>query len=135
MTYLLDANVCIHCLRKKGNALVKQRVTSHPPSEIALCSVVTAELFYGAETSATPAANWVQVEAFVRQFTALPFGEPEARAYARIRADLAAQGKIIGHYDLFIAAIAITSGLILVTHNTGEFSRVRGIRLDDWEVP
>lgn len=100
-----------------------------------MCSVVTGELFYGAEVSADPAGNAAQVEAFVRPFASLPYGEPEARAYARVRADLQSRGEVIGHYDLMIAAIALVHGLTLVTHNVGEFSRVPGLVIEDWEVP
>jgi tRNA(fMet)-specific endonuclease VapC len=54
-------------------------------------------------------------------------------AYGQTRADLAAQGLQIGPNDLMIAAIGLANGLIVVTHNTGEFQRVRGLAVEDWE--
>ncbi|WP_442921628.1 PIN domain-containing protein [Microcoleus sp. Aus8_D2] len=54
--------------------------------------------------------------------------------YGEIRAQLAASGTPIGPNDLLIASIALANNLILVTHNTREFSRVEGLRLEDWEI-
>ncbi len=53
--------------------------------------------------------------------------------YARVRADLTGSGAPIGPNDLLIAAIALADDLILVTHNTDEFGRVKGLRMEDWE--
>ncbi|HSL81928.1 MAG TPA: PIN domain-containing protein [Thermoanaerobaculia bacterium] len=64
--------------------------------------------------------------------TLLPFGAAEARAAARIRAGLEAQGRTIGPYDILIAATALARGEVLVTHNTEELGRVEGLRLEDW---
>ncbi len=63
------------------------------------------------------------------------FDDRAARIYGRIRANLTARGTPIGANDLLIAAIALEAGLILVTHNTGEFGRIAGLALDDWELP
>jgi tRNA(fMet)-specific endonuclease VapC len=135
MKYLLDTNACIHSLRTKGNALVKQRVGQHPPSDLALCSIVTAELRHGAAVSAKPAAGHAQVNAFVTRFIILPFDDAAASRYAEIRADLEARGIVIGDFDMMIAAIALIHGLIVVTHNTRDFSRITGLVLEDWEIP
>ncbi len=68
-------------------------------------------------------------------FPSAPFDDASAEAYGRLRADLAAEGMLIGPNDLMIAAIALTHGLIVVTHNTAEFSRVAGLTLEDWQTP
>jgi tRNA(fMet)-specific endonuclease VapC len=107
----------------------------HPSVEIALCSVVSAELWYGAERSHNPTREHARVDAFVGQFDSLPFDTDAARIYARIRHHLATLGLPIGPYDLQIAAIALAHNLILVTHNTTEFSRVPGLTQEDWEIP
>ena len=70
---------------------------------------------------------------FVDQFVSLPFDDRCALIYGRLRADLANAGTPIGSNDLLIAAIALANDLILVTHNVREFSRVRGLKLEDWE--
>jgi tRNA(fMet)-specific endonuclease VapC len=97
--------------------------------------VVIAELLYGAERSARPAANRAQVLAFAQAFASLPFDDGAADAFACLRADLEARGLPIGPYDMEIAAIALRHNLILVTHNTAEFGRIAGLRLEDWEAP
>ena len=135
MTFLLDSNVYVQWLRKKGSALVKVRVAATPPSDVPLCSVVLGELLHGAEVSANPAKNRAEVLAFAGVYQSLPYGDPEAADYARIRAHLGSSGLLIGHYDLMIAAIVLTHNLTLVTHNTAEFSRVPGLQVVDWELP
>jgi tRNA(fMet)-specific endonuclease VapC len=68
-----------------------------------------------------------------RQFISLAFDDVAAEEYGRIRAYLAGLGAPIGPNDLMIASIALGNGLTLVTHNTGEFSRVPGLNLEDWQ--
>jgi tRNA(fMet)-specific endonuclease VapC len=62
----------------------------------------------------------------------LPFGEAEARAAARIRADLETVGKPIGPHDVLIAATALAHGATLVTRNLRESRRVKGLLVEDW---
>ena len=70
MKYLLDTNACIVHLRNR-NALLTQRVRAHQRSDLALCSVVVAELFNGAERSADPAKGRIKVETFIKPFRSL----------------------------------------------------------------
>ena len=77
----------------------------------------------------------VRVEQLRQQFTSLPFDDAAAEQYGRIRADLTGRGLLIGGNDMLIAAIALTNGCTLVTHNTAEFSRVAGLLIEDWQVP
>lgn len=132
MKYLLDTNVCISYLNK-AESLVRTRMQMLKPSEILLCSVVEAELYFGVMKSATPSKNLSRLTPFLNQFVSLPFDNKAARKFGRIRADLAKAGTPIGPYDLQIAAIALVNRLILVTHNTREFSRIVGLPLEDWE--
>lgn len=133
MIYMLDTNVCIQFLRQR-HAGVVQRVQSHQPSELRLCSIVVAELYYGSQRSAQAAANRAKVDAFVQPYLILPFDGDAAEAHARIRRHLETLGLPIGPYDSQIAAIALVHGLTLVTHNTAEFARVTGLRMEDWEA-
>lgn len=71
---------------------------------------------------------------FLAAYTILPFDRDDAAVFGRIRAELANAGSPIGPYDLQIAAQGISKGLTVVTHNTGEFSRVSGIELEDWVI-
>lgn len=131
MMYLLDTNSCIGYL--SGRAIgVLQRLQSLPPQDIVVCSVVKAELFYGAMKSSNPARTLTEQQKFLGQFQSLPFDDPAAEVYGHIRARLATQGTPIGPNDLMIAAIAVAYNVTLITHNTREFSRVDSLRIEDW---
>jgi len=134
MKYLLDTNTCIELLRQPDSEIAR-RLLQTDPAEITLCAVVKAELLYGAERSQHRDANLKLLEEFFAQFISLPFDDNAAEAYGRIRAQLAAAGAVIGPNDLMIASIALAHNLVLVTHNTREFSRVEGLQIEDWEAP
>lgn len=91
------------------------------------------ELYYGAYRSLRREQNMALLEPFFNQFTILLLDPEAARIAGKIRSDLAALGTPIGPYDLQIAAIALANDLTVVTHNVREFSRVVGLRIEDWE--
>ena len=97
-----------------------------------LCSVVKAELQYGAQKSAKAAANLDRLAAYFAPLASLPFDDLAAEHYGLIRAELEQRGMPIGPNDLMIAAIARAHGLTLVTANLDEFGRVPGLRVEDW---
>jgi len=99
-----------------------------------VCSVVKAELFYGAFRSNNPTRTLERQQAFLARFISLPLEDEAALLAGQIRAQLAGAGTPIGSYDLQIAAIALANNIILVTHNTRELERVDGLQLEDWEV-
>ena len=129
---LLDTNTCIHFLNGSSKAVADQ-MRSRPPSEIVLCSIVKAELLYGARHSRRVEDNLRLLDHFFTPLASLPFDDRCAEEYGLIRAQLAVQGSLIGPNDLMIAAIARAHDTTLVTHNIREFSRVAGLRLTDWE--
>jgi tRNA(fMet)-specific endonuclease VapC len=131
--YLLDTNTCIHLLSHSHGA-VAQRFIRHTPDEIALSSVIKAELLYGARRSQRVEPNLELLRRFFAPLASLPFDDRCAEEYGQIRTDLNQQGQPIGPNDLLIAASARAHDAVLVTHNTGEFSRVTGLRLEDWEI-
>lgn len=133
MTYLLDTNTCIRYLNGRSEN-IRQHLESSQPEEIALCAVVKAELFYGAMKSARPMENLARQQHFVNHFISFPFDDGAAEVYSRIRTQLERAGTPIGPNDLLIAAIAVANNVILVTHNTDEFSRVEDLKIEDWEV-
>jgi tRNA(fMet)-specific endonuclease VapC len=133
MSYLLDTNTCIRYLNGTA-AGVLRRIQSLPPQQIVVCSVVKAELFFGAMRSTDPGRTLAKQQRFLDQFVSLPFDDAAAEEYARVRADLTKQGALIGPNDLLIAAIALAHQTTLVTHNTSEFSRVSGLMIEDWEA-
>lgn len=133
MIYLLDTNVCIHLLNKKHGVILRH-LRQQSPADIALCSVVKAELLYGARRSQRAEANLQLLKAFFAPLQSLPFDDECAEHYGQIHADLLTLGKPIGPNDTLIASIARAHDATLITHNTDEFSRVAGLRLQDWEV-
>ena len=133
MTHLLDTNSCVNHLRLGQASKITARLRAAVPGSVMLCSVVVAELLYGAHRSARKTQTLIQVEAFCRPFQSLAFDNRAAAEYGKIRADLASKGTPIGPNDLMIASIALANNLTLVTHNTGEFSRVPSLRLEDWQ--
>jgi tRNA(fMet)-specific endonuclease VapC len=133
MMYLLDTNVCIGFLNGSNDQILRQ-FQSHNPSELILCSVVKAELLFGARNSQRVEHNLQRLKSFFAPLNSLFFDDNAAEHYALIRADLQMQGKPIGENDLMIAAIARANEVILVTHNTSEFGRVAALMLEDWEA-
>lgn len=136
MTHLPDTNAWAVYLRGKSPHMTA-RIQGHHPDDIGMGSVVLAELYYGAYHSgaAHVAHNLVLIQQLLATFSVVPFDRPAAEEYGKLREHLSARGSLIGPNDLLIAATALTNGLILVTNNTAEFSRVPGLKLEDWQVP
>lgn len=132
MIHLLDTNTCIRYLNGESEQ-VRQRLASLSPGEVFLCSMVKAELLFGAAKSRSPERTWTPLERFFAAFGSLPFDDAAASTYATIRAGLEREGTPIGPNDLVIAATALANGAILVTHNLREFGRVTGLACEDWE--
>lgn len=128
---LLDTDICIHLLNAREPELI-ERLAAHEPPDIAICSIVRAELLWGARNSQRCDENLVRVRAFAEPFVSLPFDDISAEHYGLIRASLAAQGQPIGPNDTLIAAIALAHEAVLVTRNIREFSRVSGLALETW---
>ena len=132
MRYLLDTNIWIFYL-KNSSSLVGTRLRSTSASDIAVCSVVRAELLHGARKYEKRAERVARVELTLSPFISLPFDDAAARHYATIRDDLESRGVAIGPNDLMIAAIAVAHELTLVSNNR-EFNRVDGIPVEDWTI-
>jgi len=132
MKYLLDTNVCIRYLKRQSEK-IHQQLSMKTPEEIALCSVVKAELIYGAQKSRNPLKSLQKVYSFTDPFISLPFDDKAAEAYGQIRSELERIGMPIGPNDLMIAAIAVANDLILIAHNTSEFGRIDALHIEDWE--
>jgi tRNA(fMet)-specific endonuclease VapC len=124
---LLDTNACIQLWQRK-NLTVRRHFAKYSPADIALCSVVKAEILFGALRSEQKESNLQLLQKLFAPLYSFEFDDNAARHYAQIRADLTAQG------NLMIAAIARANNATLITHNMGEFSRVQGLLIEDWEV-
>lgn len=133
MTYLLDTNTCIRYLNGLSPS-VRVKLQALAPSGVTVCAIVKAELFTGSEKSQRPGENLEKQRSFLQPYVSLPFDDKAAEVYGRIRAVLERKGITLGANDLMIAAIALANDLTLVTHNTDEFNRVEGLKLEDWEA-
>jgi tRNA(fMet)-specific endonuclease VapC len=127
---LLDANVCIDVLR--GRADVVARLAEHGPAGLFLCTIVKAELAYGARLASEPERAAALVDAFCEPFPSLPFDDACIDAYAQLRARQRIRGTTIGANDLAIASIALTHGLDLVSDDRAAFARVQGLTVVSW---
>jgi tRNA(fMet)-specific endonuclease VapC len=135
VTYLLDSNICIQHMRARGGGSALDRALARiDRNDVAINSVVVAELIGGCYRSRDVAAEFAKVEILRRLFPSLPFDDAAAEVAGRVYAELSKAGQRIGSNDLLIAAIALSRGLVLVTHNASEFGRVAGLRIEDWEA-
>lgn len=132
MTYLIDTDVCVDYLRGRSPRLAK-RLEDCDPSEVRLSVVTEAELRFGALNSAHPSKSLAILEQFAGALQIVDFDSSCARRYAEARVHLESRGTPIGPNDLLIAATALAHDFTLVTHNTREFGRVLGLRIEDWE--
>jgi tRNA(fMet)-specific endonuclease VapC len=129
ITHLLDTDICIFALKRRSKLL--EKLVEHD-GHLAISDVTLFELYYGSEKYQEPQARVRQVEDLAARLEVIPFDSQAARSAADIRAVLESKGQIIGAYDLQIAGIARARGLILATGNVREFSRVAGLRVENW---
>jgi tRNA(fMet)-specific endonuclease VapC len=133
MKYLLDTNTCICYLNKRSTKIISQ-LEALLPSDTIVCSITRAELFFGAMKSKSVEVTLEKQRKFLEPYRTLPFDDAAALIYGKVRAELETKGTPIGPNDLLIAAIALANQLTLVSGNVREFSRVSGLRIEDWEA-
>jgi tRNA(fMet)-specific endonuclease VapC len=129
--FLLDTNICIY-IRRRHPAQVMARFHQLKAGEAALSVITYGELLYGAEKSPTRARAFRDLEELASLIKVLPLPVEAAHAYGGIREALQARGEMIGTNDLWIAAHAKATNLILVTNNEREFKRVAGLKIQNW---
>jgi tRNA(fMet)-specific endonuclease VapC len=130
LRYMLDTNLCIRVIRDRPKGL-RERFNAEAES-LCISTITLAELLHGAEKSARPAETRHEVERFTARLAVLSFDEAGAAHSAEIRAALERRGLPIGGYDLLIAGHARSRGMVVVTGNLKEFTRVDGLRVEDW---
>lgn len=129
--YLLDTNICIY-IRQKRPYEVLRRFRRLRAGEAALSVITYGELLYGAAKSAQRATAMERLRELTQILPALALPESAAEEYGEVRSELETKGTMIGNNDLWIAAHALASELILVTNNEKEFRRVRGLKIQNW---
>jgi tRNA(fMet)-specific endonuclease VapC len=136
VNYLLDTNACIALINGTSNR-ARQRYMQATARQILpdISSIIAHELWYGVAKSERVAENANRLIAFLSNaVVVLDYTEQDARAAGQIRAELEGQGQRIGEYDTLIAGQAFNRNLVLVTANTREFARVKGLIVEDWTL-
>lgn len=130
LKYMLDTNIVIYTIKHRPPEV--RQVFKQNDGRMCISTVTLGELIYGAERSAQPGRNMAVIEGMAARLEVLPFDTEGAMHFGQLRAELAAEGRPIGPYDMMIAGHARAHGLILVTNNTRELQRVPGLRLENW---
>ena len=129
--YVLDTDICSYLMKRSQPAMI-ERVKTFAPRELKISVVTLFELEYGILRSERRDHLRRVVQAFLENVDVLPWTSPAACEAGAVRSELAAAGRPIGAYDLLIAGHVRSLDATLVTHNLREFSRVPGLRLEDW---
>jgi tRNA(fMet)-specific endonuclease VapC len=130
MAFLLDTDTCIYALKQAGRVL--EQMLSKNRDEIVVSVITEAELRTGAAKSSSPIKTLRLLENFLRPLAIADFTSDDAISYAQIRAKLERAGTPIGPLDTLIASQAVARELTLVTNNEREFTRVAGLRVENW---
>jgi len=131
--YMLDTDTCSYIMKRSSQPVMK-RLRAVPVTSVCISVITKSELLY-VEVSPRHMQDATALQAFLPHVEVLEFPDDAATHYAQIRADLKKRGQMIGANELFIAAHARSLGLRLVTNNVAEFSRVKGLTLENWTVP
>jgi tRNA(fMet)-specific endonuclease VapC len=132
MKWMLDTNICIDIIKERPRSVL-DRFKDHAVGDIGVSVMTLAELEYGVSASRRPARNREALDQFVSPLEVAPFDRNATAAYGRLRAALEKKGQTIGSMDLLIAAHAVSLDVRLVTHNSREFGRVPGLKIEDWQ--
>lgn len=129
--WMLDTNICIALIKRQPPELIAQ-IKKRKVGDVAISSVTLAELQYGVAKSKKVEQNRAALDEFLLLFEIPAFDALAAESYGGVRADLERKGTPIGPLDLLIASHALSLRAAVVTNNIREFSRVDGLRVEDW---
>mgnify|MGYP006288004623 CR=1 FL=1 len=131
MRRLLDTDICIYLIKQKPDQVL-EKFNAYSVGEIGVSSITVSELWYGVAKSRYRKANQEALEQFLLPLIVAEYDEGAAEAYGEIRAALEKEGRPIGAMDMLIAAQAVSMGVVLVTNNEREFSRVPDLMVENW---
>jgi tRNA(fMet)-specific endonuclease VapC len=129
--FMLDTDICIYIIKQKPESVLKyfQRLEA---GKLSMSAITFAELMNGAKKSHRVEDNIAKLNEMSELLEIKPFDKEAAISYGDVRSVLEKKGTIIGSNDLLIAAHALSLDLILVTNNEKEFSRVDGLKIENW---
>lgn len=128
--YLLDTDITIYCL--KGNEMVRQNLRSHINDPIQISSVTLMELYYGAFKSQKVESNLAKVRKIENSLEIIPVNQDQVEIFGMLKVKLESAGTPLDDFDLILAATALSHNLILVTNNESHFSRIEGLKIENW---
>lgn len=131
MKFLLDTDICIYLIKKHPPA-VFEKLHQCDAGDVGVSAITAAELRFGADKSQRPKQNHEGLDLFFAPLEIVPFDDRAAMEYGKIRAQLESAGQPIGPLDLLIAAHAKSLDVTLITNNSDEFKRVRGLKVENW---
>jgi tRNA(fMet)-specific endonuclease VapC len=131
MRFMLDTNICL-CMIKGKPPQILSRLKDFNLGDLSVSSITLSELEYGVAKSSKPQQNRDALDAFLAPLEIFPFDGEAAHRHGQIRAFLEKEGKLIGAMDMLIGAHAVSASMTLVTNNIKEFSRIPGLRLENW---
>ena len=129
LRYMLDTDIVSYALRGVGD--VGERLLAIRPSLVSVSALTVAELRFGAEHRKSKRLHRL-IDAFCSGVTVLAFDEEAAARFGTVGAALATRGEPIGQIDTLIAAHALAEDMVLVTNNLKHYSRVPGLRTENW---
>lgn len=127
--YLIDTDIASYAI--KGFEKVAENIVAHGKDELYISAITYAELMFGAVRKKSARLKGL-VAAFAKRLRMVDFDEVCSELYAEIRADLEKSGTSLDHMDMLIAASAMSTGAILITHNAKHFGRIKGLKVEDW---
>ncbi len=128
---MLDTNICIYAIKHKPEK-VFLKLQKVEPEDVCISSITYAELVHGVEKSKAVERNRLALSLLLSNIEILDFDVDAADAYGKVRADLEKKGTPIGPLDMMIAGHALSLGYKVVTNNVKEFSRVKGLKIENW---
>ena len=130
--YLLDTDICVYWLN--GRQSVRDRFLAVGRTQIAICVITVAELYYGAYNSNRLAQNLDRAARFIEQLSVLSLNDRALRNFGHLKAELRRVGQPLDNFDLLIASVALAENRTLVTNNTRHYERIPGLRLENWTL-
>jgi tRNA(fMet)-specific endonuclease VapC len=131
MKWMLDTDTCIAIIKGKPASTLK-KLRGKSVGQVGISSITLGELAFGAAKSGRRDEAHAALAEFLLALEIVSFDSDAAASYGQLRASLEKRGTPIGPLDTLIGAHAAALDVILVTHNTREFSRIDTLRLEDW---